>query len=136
MFKLNTEQKRKLKNVGTKHNLKLMFLFGSVAVDQAHNLSDIDIAVLSPKYPTLKEILQIQDELSPIFPQKKVDIAVLNRANPLLAHQSSCKSILLFGKQRDFFNFQISAFLAYNDYMPYFRLEGQHVREKITKYSE
>lgn len=133
-MKINKEQKFKIAKIAKKFRLKLIIIFGSFANGKNRQDSDLDIAVLSSKEIFFKEQIGLINELSRIF-NKDVDLSVLNRANPLLLFQASKNSILVYGSRRDFFNFKLYAFNAYNDYAPYFEMEKNLNKKIINAYA-
>ena len=76
---LTAEQKRKIKKVLKKHNIKKASLFGSYARGEANNDSDIDILV-EPVQKSLFELVSIKHDLEDVL-KLKVDINTFNGLN-------------------------------------------------------
>ncbi|MEI8343581.1 MAG: nucleotidyltransferase domain-containing protein [Candidatus Moraniibacteriota bacterium] len=132
-MKINSNQQVKLNKVLKKYRLKLIILFGSFASGKNHKDSDIDLAVLGLEQVSFENQIALINEFAQIFSQE-VDLTVLNNANPLLGFQISKNSLLLAGKQADFFNFKLQAFHAFNDYAPYFEMERKLNKRIVQSY--
>jgi predicted nucleotidyltransferase len=109
--------KEKALALADKFNLKLIVLFGSTAEGLAREQSDLDIAILaedttlSPSYK-----LSLLETVPEIFDGKLVDIAILNRCDPLLGFEVASSGIPLFEKEPGLFDeFQILAFRRHAD---------------------
>ena len=82
-----------LTDIAERHNIVLL-QFGSTVTGKTHTRSDVDIAVLFDRPPVaLEELGTLQAELQALYPERLVDLVVLNRADPLLLKQvtASCK---------------------------------------------
>lgn len=66
-----------------------VYLFGSHAKVVAHPTSDIDVAVLydPARVPDAQAVLALQEKLAAHLQVDRVDLVVLNRANPILKYQ-------------------------------------------------
>jgi predicted nucleotidyltransferase len=129
-MKLDKQQKQTLSKIAKKYNLALILLFGSQAKGLARKDSDVDIAIKTNNKIDLDQELEIIYQLSKIFGQK-IDLTIINRADPLLLAQISRAAILLAGSEKDFFNFKLYAFHRYNDYKPFLQLEDKIVRREV-----
>lgn len=69
--------------------ISAIYLFGSQATEQSTPASDIDIALLyEPGHiPDLRSTLALRDQLAAHLGRNRVDLVVLNRANPILKYQ-------------------------------------------------
>ncbi|GFP22954.1 uncharacterized protein HKBW3S43_00572 [Candidatus Hakubella thermalkaliphila] len=78
------------------------YLFGSYATARENPLSDLDIAVLlDSRFPSssyLDKQIELLTYLSQIRGTDRVDVVILNRASPLLAHRILRDGRLLFSK--------------------------------------
>ena len=132
------EQNNNLKNLAKKYNLKLLILFGSHAQGKTHAKSDYDIAALSRKPKELRRAVgEFGSDCAKALhiESDKVDISLLDRANPLLLHEVSKNGVLLYGTQYDFDNFNAYCYKQYIDYRPFFDLEEKTVNEFIKQYA-
>jgi hypothetical protein len=99
----------------------------------SHDRSDLDLAVQLDSFPeSLQTILEIQEALQVQFTGSEVDLAIVNRANPLFLQKivESCR--LLFGTPQDFARLRLHAFKAYQDFRPYLELEDQYVSRRLA----
>lgn len=98
----------------------LVYLFGSQARGQAFPFSDVDFAVaFAPEVPAA-ELSQRQvemiTELMSLLKRNDVDVAVLERATPLLRHRAATEGIVVY--QADPFahaDFLVRALREYDD---------------------
>ena len=135
-MKITSDIKKKLSRIAEKYNLKLIILFGSFARCMSPKDSDIDIAVQrerSAEASDFNDELALIGELTKIFNGKKIDLCLINRANPLLLKQINQNCELLYGDLSDFYNFKIYAFNRYNDYRIYFKMESDFVKKQVKK---
>ncbi len=84
-------------------DILLAFLFGSFASKQMTLYSDIDIALLFDQAPDIYGINNLKDELTLLL-KKETDIAVLNEASPILKMQVLKNGVLIFKKDKKYFN--------------------------------
>lgn len=78
-------QKAKIARLMKKRPVDLVFLHGSLALDHHQTLSDVDIAVLLKNNPPrFKDITAIQEDLEHLLGREDLDLAILNKASPLL----------------------------------------------------
>jgi hypothetical protein len=99
-----------------------------------HDRSDLDLAVQLDSFPvSLQTILEIQEALQIQFAGSEVDLAIVNRANPLFLQKivESCR--LLFGTPQDFARLRLHAFKAYQDFRPYLELERRYVSRRLAE---
>jgi predicted nucleotidyltransferase len=114
------------------HGIALVIRFGSTVTGQTHSGSDIDLGVLFERLPrTPDEELRAIADLQALEPGRTVDVAVLNRADPLLLEQVSRHARLEFGTAERFDAFRRYAFKRYHDHRPYFDMERTYV-ERLT----
>lgn len=128
------KQKKKVKELAIKHDLRLVMVFGSFATGKNREDSDLDIAILGNDDVDFGDLGKISMELSVIF-SVDVDLSIMNHTNPLHLYQASKNAQLLYGTRRNFFNFKLNAFHVYNDYLPYFRLEAIYNKKIIKQYA-
>lgn len=111
------------------------YLFGSNASGRARNGSDVDVAVLlSPRRAgeafefRLRYAADLEDLLG-----RRVDVVVLNQADPFLRFQVYSKGKLLFVRnRRKALEFQLYSMNEYWDYLPIKQaIEGTAVRRMM-----
>lgn len=119
--------------IAQRFGLRLILQFGSTVTRMTHDRSDLDLAVQldSPSVP-LQTILEIQEALQARFPGREVDLAILNRANPLFLKKIVESCHLLFGTHQDLARLRLHAFKAYQDFRPYLDLERRHVARRLA----
>lgn len=120
-MKLSSSQKEKINQCAKKYQLKLMILFGS-QVKRSQKESDFDIAYLSKKDLSGKEIIDLNCDLIDTFNNDRIDLVDLRRANPFLRYEIAKNSQLLFGKEMDYLEFKAFAFKDYVNHRPLFEL--------------
>lgn len=119
--------------IARRFGLRLILQFGSTVTRMTHDRSDLDLAIQLDSFPvSLQTILEIQEALQVQFAGSEVDLAIVNRANPLFLQKivESCR--LLFGTPQDFARLRLHAFKAYQDFRPYLDLERQHVARRLA----
>ena len=94
MVEVSPAQKEKLDALRRKFGITFIVAFGSRVKGVTHARSDLDIGILCARgFDT-----GILGELQGTFPGEDVDVALLNRADPLLLKGVSDAAVLLSGK--------------------------------------
>jgi predicted nucleotidyltransferase len=124
-----------LEEIRKKHNLSLILIHGSQVTGKIHAKSDTDIAVMQKDGGKDLDLFSLYGNFAKIFKTDKIDIVNLTRANPLLLFTVARKSKLLAGSQKDYDKFKLLAFHKYSDYQPYFKMESDFIKERITAYA-
>lgn len=94
----NTEAVSGLRELAQRFRVCLILQFGSTVAGTTHDRSDLDLAVqFETPHASFQTILEMQEALQARFPGCKVDLAILNRADPLFLKKivESCR--ILFG---------------------------------------
>ena len=128
-----TEAVPGLREIAQRFRIRLILQFGSTVTGTIHARSDLDLAVqLDSPNVSLHTVLEIQEALQAQFPGREVDLAILNRADPLFLKKiiESCR--MLFGTPRDLARLCLHAFKAYQDFQPYLELERRHVARRLA----
>lgn len=123
-----------LEKIAQKYDLRMILLFGSAISAKLHHQSDIDIAVLRQKPELgLKDYCDLLFDLQKLFSGREVDLALLNRADPLFLKKivENCK--LLYGHRRELAQLKIYAFKRYVDHQHFFDLENKFARDFIKR---
>lgn len=114
---------------GRNRDILLFFVFGSIVKGRAREESDIDIAILFSKKPSIEVLFKIKDEISEIL-KKEIDIAVLNVASPILEMQVLKNGKLLFERKKgEYAKFFIKTIELYED----LKICRAEVEKKILK---
>jgi len=127
------EIQKSLKEYFEKHSeIEIAYIFGSVAKRKNHTLSDIDIAIFldnrqiksdSYRYGYKAEILA---DLFKLLNTNKVDLVILNKANPLLRHRVLYFGKLIYSKdEKCRIRFQIDTINKYNDFKQLMRIHSK-----------
>jgi predicted nucleotidyltransferase len=120
-------------SIAQRHGLALIVQFGSTVAGRTHAGSDVDIGVLFDRRPPGYDALAaIEQELQAALPGPRVDLAVLDRADPLFLKQVLERSRLLAGAPRRYAELKIYAFKRYQDHRRFLALERAHVRRSLA----
>jgi uncharacterized protein len=97
-----------------KHGIRLMLQFGSTVSGRVHARSDVDVALLLDCVPaSLHEYCELAADLQDCFPGRELDLAIVNRADPLFLKRIVDGSRLLYGSPGVFAELRIYAFKRY-----------------------
>ncbi len=119
-------------DLARRHGIRLLLQFGSTVTGRARRDSDLDLAVLLQRAPeSLMEIGALIGDLEALLPGRRVDVAVLNRADPLLLKQVTTHCVLLHGEPRALAEFKMYAFRRYQDHRRYLDLERRFVTKAL-----
>jgi len=120
--------------VARRHGTALILQFGSTVDGAVHDRSDVDVGVLfDRKRPGLEELAEVHADLQRLFPGQEVDLAVLDRADPLFLHQVLGRCRLLAGSPRRLAELKIYAFKRYQDHRRFLDMEREHVRRVLAR---
>jgi predicted nucleotidyltransferase len=128
-----TESVPGLRELAQRFRIRLILQFGSTVTGSTHDRSDLDLAVkLDSADVSLQTVLEMQEALQMQFPGREVDLAILNRADPLFLRKivESCR--VLFGTPQDLARLRLYAFKTYQDFRPYLELERRHVAQRLA----
>ncbi len=129
----NSDVANTLEELARRHGMALVLQFGSTVDGAVHDRSDLDIAVLFDRRPPgLDERSEIVHELQGLFPEREVDLAVINHADPLFLKQVLERCRLLAGSARRLAELKIYGFKRYQDHRRYLALESRHVRRVLS----
>jgi predicted nucleotidyltransferase len=123
MLEVSKAQRNDLEALRHDFGIRLILAFGSLVKGNPHARSDLDIGVLMESTGGIS--LELFQKISAVFASARVDIAHLNRADPLLLKEVSANPLLLAGAEDDLQEFRIYSFRRYAEYHPYFQLEAQ-----------
>ncbi|MBS0181922.1 MAG: nucleotidyltransferase domain-containing protein [Nitrospira sp.] len=129
----NTEAESELRELAQRFGVRLILQFGSTVTGATHDRSDLDLAVqFDTPHVSFQTVMEMQEALQARFPGSKIDLAILNLADPLFLKKivESCR--ILFGIPQDFARLRLHAFKAYQDFRPYLELERRHVARRLS----
>jgi predicted nucleotidyltransferase len=125
---------RGLEEIARRHDIELILEFGSVVTGRGHPRSDVDLAVLFDRPDvSLRELAQLAHELQSLYPEREVDVAVINRADPLFLKKITESCRLLVGSARRLAELRMYAFKRYQDHRRFLGLEGEYVRRTLDR---
>jgi predicted nucleotidyltransferase len=128
------ETRRSIADVARNRGLSLVVLFGSVAANAARPDSDIDIAVkFADKDPGLPRILEVQEEISRLFPGREIDLSVINRADPLFLKKIAEQCEFLYAEPGEAAAFRLMAFKRYQDHRKYLDMERDFAADYVKR---
>lgn len=120
--------------IARSHGLRLVLLFGSVAAGTARPDSDVDVAVrFGDPRVRLGKLLDVQRDLSAVFPRREIDLAVIDRADPLFLKKIAERFVVLFGERREVDAFRLMAFRRYQDHRKYLGMERDYVAAYVRR---
>ncbi len=122
-----------LRRIAQAYGIRLVLQFGSTVTGRVHPASDVDLGVLLERPSlTLEERSELLHELQRLFPDREVDLAILNHADPLFLKKVTEDCHLLYGGPADFQRFKLYAFKRYQDHRKYFDLERRFVAKALA----
>lgn len=121
-------KQQELKNyLAQQDDIEFVLLFGSLALGRATPMSDIDIAVYFRDGNDPLELADRQIDITCAVMKfckiNRVDVVVLNLANPFLRFQVMKYGRLLYARdEKIFYRFKANSFGIYQDIKPMYRL--------------
>ncbi len=114
--------------IAKEYGVRLVLQFGSSVTGRDHVRSDVDIAVLLER-PTVSpaEYAQLLHAVQRHFPDREVDLALINHADPLFLKKITDRCEILYGTMEELHRLKIYAFKRYQDHRRYFEMEGRFV---------
>jgi predicted nucleotidyltransferase len=121
----------RLDAIARRHGIRLLLQLGSTVAGTEHAGSDVDIAVRLWRPRSLHERADLVHDLQALFPGREVDLAVIDRADPLFLKQVTERCRLLYGAPRDLHELKCHAFRRYQDHRKYLPLEREYVARTL-----
>jgi uncharacterized protein len=122
-----------LDEIAARHGIRLMVKFGSTVTGRRHPSSDLDIAVLLERRPDMQQELALYADLHTLFPGEDLDLAIMNRADPLFLAQIMKSCELIWGQPRELHELKMLAFRRYQDHRRYLEHEKRYVEQAIQR---
>ena len=127
------EDSKKIQTIVTDYlskyaDIRLVFLFGSIATGHHTETSDIDLAILFQTEPDFYFLDDIKNALSG-FIKKEVDIVVLNDASPIIKMQALKKGIPLIRRDKVYEEFFTRTVEEYAD----LKIVRKEIEDNILK---
>jgi len=124
----------KLAQVANRYGIRLALLFGSAVSGRMHDRSDLDVAILfNASDLSFGQLVELQHELQTVAGDMKVDLSLLNRADPLFLKRITESCSLLYGDERDLQRLRIYAFRRYQDHRRFLKMERECARQFIRE---
>ena len=124
----------KLEPLAARWGIRLILQFGSTVTGVVHPRSDVDIALLFREDDvSLETLSQIDVGLQELFPGQELDLAIMNRADPLFLKRIMEQCRLLYGSIRDLHELRIYAFKRYQDHRRFLDLEGRYAKRTLAR---
>ncbi len=125
-----------LETIARRHGIELLLEFGSVVTGQIHPRSDLDLAVRFDRpVVSFEELADLRHELQTLNPDREVDLAIINHADPLFLRKITERCRLLHGSPRRLAELRIYAFKRYQDHRRYLALEREYVDRTLGRLS-
>lgn len=122
-----------LESIARAYGIRLVLQFGSSVTGRLHPGSDMDVAVLLDRPQlTLEQRAGLLHELQRLFPDREVDLAILNHADPLFLKKVTEDCRLLHGAPAELARLKLYAFKRYQDHRRYLDLERRFVARALT----
>jgi len=113
-----------LKDIAQKHGIVHVLKFGSSVPGREHPKSDVDLAILLDQpNVTLGEHAELLQSLQQLFPDRELDLALINHADPLFLRRITDHCELLYGPPEKLQALKIYAFKRYQDHARFFEME-------------
>lgn len=133
-MELDHQQLQKIHRIGERYGLRLLLLFGSAVSGNLHPGSDIDIAAQFPDIKVGREqMIDLAASLQELFPEREVDIALINGADPLFLKKILESRQLVFGDAGRLAELEMYAYKRYIDHKRYLKLEQEYVRGLLER---
>lgn len=133
-MRITEETSRSVHNIARANGISLVLLFGSTAGGSSRPDSDVDIAVrFADAGADLHRTLHVQRELSCLFDGREVDLAVLNRADPLFMKKVAERCRVLYEEPGAADAFLLLAFRRYHDHRKYLDMERRFAMEYVKR---
>ncbi|MBI4587407.1 MAG: nucleotidyltransferase domain-containing protein [Candidatus Rokubacteria bacterium] len=118
----------RLEEIARRHGIRLLLQFGSTVSGRVHPRSDVDLAVLLHRPSvSLRERADLLHDLQSLYPDREVDLVLINHSDPLLLKKIMEAPRLIYGTVRQVQELRIYAFKRHQDHGKYFDLERRFV---------
>ena len=118
----------RLEEIARRHGIRLLLQFGSTVSGRTHARSDVDLAALLNRATlSLGEHAALLHDLQSLYPDREVDLVLINHADPLLLKKVMEAPRLVYGTERQVQELAIYAFKRHQDHRKYFDLEREFV---------
>jgi predicted nucleotidyltransferase len=113
-----------LATIAARYRIRLILVFGSAVTGRVHPQSDVDLAILFDRSePVPQDYADLIGDLQALFPDREVDLGVINHADPLFLKKITEHCEILYGPVAELQRLRIYAFKRYVDHAKYFAME-------------
>lgn len=132
------KEKRLREYFGQQNDIELAILFGSAAMNRTTPMSDIDIGVYFKNgEDTLKlgeRQIDITCAMMKLYHINRVDVIILNLANPFLRFQVVKYGRLIYAKdEKEFYKFKAVSLGRYQDIRPMYELYDSIAENRLRR---
>ncbi len=125
---IRTMEQKQLESIAREYGVVLLVQFGSTVSGREHARSDVDLgALLTDPAPSLRTLAALGADLQPLYPGRRIDLALINRADPLFLKKITEHCRLIYGTSRRLHELKMYAFRRYQDHRRYLALERAYV---------
>jgi predicted nucleotidyltransferase len=118
--------------IAARHGVSLIVQFGSTVSGHTHDRSDLDVGVLFDEPgASFDRLAQLTHDLGGVAPGRRVDLAILNYADPLFLYQVTSRCRLLAGNPQRLARLKMYAFRRFQDHRKYLALERAYVKRAV-----
>lgn len=134
---IDNKKTEKIQRLAHDYGLRLVLLFGSAVSGKTHPESDLDIAVMFTDIETAhSRVFELIADLQEIFPDREVDLALINGADPLFLKKILEDCELLFGEPRTLAELKMYAYRRYIDHKRYLKMEGEYIKRLLDRFEK
>lgn len=139
MKKRNVLKEKKLREYFVRQDdVELAILFGSVAVNRTTPMSDIDIGVYfkdgEDKLKLGERQIDITCAIMKLYGVNRVDVVILNLANPFLRFQVVKYGRLIYARdEKEFYKFKAASLGRYQDIRPMYELYDRIAENRLRR---
>jgi predicted nucleotidyltransferase len=121
-----------LRDLARRHGIELLLRFGSTVTGATHPHSDLDLGVVV-RDPDMgfDRLAALQSDLQDQFGDLRVDLAILNRADPLFLKKVLERCELLLGDPSRLAELRCLAFRRYVDHRRFLDMERDYLRRRL-----
>lgn len=140
--KLGPEVKDRLVKLGEyfekRHDISVVYLFGTLALGEVRPLSDIDIVVLlrdkDNHQNEFKLKLELLSELTNLLGTEEIDLVILNRCPISLAYHAISEHCILFERDaQKRINFETKIIDSYLDFSSFRKIQQKYLLEQLKE---
>jgi predicted nucleotidyltransferase len=122
-----------LEAIARRYAIELLVHFGSTVTGATHAGSDLDIGVLFERTPVpFDDLVALSADLQALQPEREVDVAVINYADPLFLKKITESCVVVYGSEQRLARLKLYAFKRYADHRRFLDLEREYVRRYVA----